>query len=623
MVGLHIYHNTDGINNPQFHTTTLHLEPWHEIQKCYSNESVFVYCSFYDGYPIAQFHDDNFFIYYEGIIYNKTNEEVFDFCKSVVKYDSDVSAQNHLIGSFIESADGDFILMVYHKTTDEYLLFNDYLGRLPFYYHYDGKQFVAGRSLPFIVHNLPRIRIDKNSLTEFLMTEFLIGNNTLLKDVKRLIPAAIIRINPAASGLGMAMVSTSEEFFCADQVFRDKQQAIETLFKLFAKTTNDRVEYLKTKGYKLINTLSGGFDSRVVYGMINQITPDFTNITYEYSQDESDIARELLKKTASSSPYVKLSFDNKVHLQDSSLVFRTGSGVNIYTTSLCYNDNLFLRKHFLHNKSAVFGGLGGEFIRHPFHVMPLTPFAYLSDYCASIPIRKLVPVFNVSRRDFRKYMSDSLNSFKERARESMFKRLYNEYYLNYVVGFGEDRMRMFTWTVHPLMSVPLFRVIRKQIPLKWANFRFFAEFMYKVDSRLLEIPVFGKKVDLRNNKSIGKLTPINQKPIHSLIMYFIKKYGWRYYQIILHIKKYGWQHYREHKNDQAPGVDFSCFEQFYEKLTSFKAIFNYSYIKREYSGWPLNLQYRLLTVVMYLYELEERYCEKIEQEPDNFHAGNR
>lgn len=446
MVGLHIYNDIDGIDKSIDHTATLQLEEWFEKMEYFNNGVISISYSFYKGYPINQYTDNDLIIIYEGMIYNRTNDEVFDFCKSIANSNCDVTLIKDLVGDFVESSDGDFIILIYSKLIGKYIIFNDFIGRLPFYYYFDLKRFIAGRSIPYIIHNIPQICIDKNALTEFIMIEFLIGNNTFFKDVQRLSPAEIIFISTTNNCLKIISQKNKEDYFAADNPFKNKEEAIETLYKEYTKATQNRIEKLKSQGYNLFNTLSGGFDTRAVFGVINNITQDFTNVTYEYCQDESGISRQLLEKTNSKSQFVKLSFNNQANYLDSPLLFRTGNSVNIYTTSICYNDELFMKNEILKNKDAVFLGFGGEFIRHPFSPLPLNPYIYLCYSISCIPIHALLPVLNVSSSGYKKFMMSNLKQYKKKSKEYIYKHLYNEYYRNYVVGAGEDRYRLFAWT---------------------------------------------------------------------------------------------------------------------------------------------------------------------------------
>jgi hypothetical protein len=597
MVGLHIYNNLEAIDKSLDFTATLQLEEWHEKKEYFNNGFVSIVCSFYKGYPINHYNDDHLIIVYEGMIYNRTNDEVFSFCKSLANKGSDITNRKDLIGDFVGSTDGDFIILIYNKLIGESILFNDLTGRLPFYYYFDLKRFIAGRSLPFVIHNIPQIDIDKKALTEFMMIEFLIGKHTFFKDVQRLSPAEIIFISTTNNELKIITQKAREDHYKVDHPFKNKKEALESLVQKCTEVTRQRIEKLKSHGYTIFNTLSGGFDSRAVFGIMNTITQDFTNVTYEYVQDESGIAKQILDRTDSKSRYVKCSFENKVNLLDSPLLYRTGNSVNIYTTSVCYNDSLFMKREILKNKDALFGGFGGEHIRHPYYPLPLSPYTYLCYFYPEAPIHALRPVFNVTSSDFRKFMMETLKQYRKKSKNSVYRHLYDEYYRNYVVGAGEDRTRMFVWTIQPFMANPFVQIIRKRVPLAWSNFQFFTDFISKIDFRLLDIPVFGKTADLHDKNSVKKLTLSNQKLIRSIVLTGVKKYGWLFF--------------RHRMRDKTDLIGFDTFDLFYQRLDFYKDFFNYTFIKSEYNKWPFSVKNRLLSIAMYLFELEKHYARKL------------
>jgi len=279
------------------------------------------------------------------------------------------------------------------------------------------------------------------------------------------------------------------------------------------------------------------------------------------------------------------------------LLFRTGNGVNIYTASVCYNDALFMKREILANKDCLFGGFGGEHIRHPYYSLPVSAYSYLCYYYPEVPVHALLPVFNVASPGFKEFLMDTLKQYREKSKNSVYRHLYEEYYRNYVVGAGEDRTRMFVWTAQPFMASTFAGIIRKRIPLSWSKFQFFTDFLSRIDSRLLDIPVFGKSVDLHDRTGIKKLTPSNQKLVRSVILVLVKKYGWRFFRHRMH--------------DKTNSIGFDKFDLFYKRLDFYKDVFNYNFIKSEYNAWPFPVKSRLLSVAMYLVELEKHYKNKL------------
>lgn len=90
-----------------------------------------------------------------------------------------------LIRKFVAEADGDYI--IYIIKGKQIVIFNDYMGRLPLYYHLDNYQnFFASRKLNFILSNIQECIISKKSIAEYFMFEFQHGTKTLFRDIKKL-----------------------------------------------------------------------------------------------------------------------------------------------------------------------------------------------------------------------------------------------------------------------------------------------------------------------------------------------------------------------------------------------------------------------------------------------------
>jgi hypothetical protein len=99
----------------------------------------------------------------------------------------------------------------------------------------------------------------------------------------------------------------------------------------------------------------------------------------------------------------------------------------------------------------------------------------------------------------RKYFS----SYPEKSATAKLRRLYDEYYRNYVT-VAEERERNHFWITHPLQGGRLFEMMNKRIPLSWVGFEFFTEFLKEIDENLLKTPIFGKPIDLATPESLRK-----------------------------------------------------------------------------------------------------------------------
>lgn len=608
MVGIHVLINKKNLDKAIDHSLNQKIEKNNKITHCYSDEKTYINYTHYDGYPIRQIIDNDFVILIEGMIYNRDDEEVLNFCKSLGKNDREENTKR--ISDFTDKSDGEFIVFVFIKSKNEFIIFNDVLGRLPFYYFFDSVRFIAGRSTPFILHNMPTISVNKMALTQFLLTHYLTGSNTLIKDLKKMVPSEIVFIQSKSEETieCTSVITVDKKTFITENPFKTKKEAIDSLYADCKAGIINRIEKLSKENYNIINTISGGNDSRSVFGLINSITQDFTNVTYEYvqnRQDESNIAQQVLKETRSKSKFVKLSYDNEVDGLDSSLVYRTGCNVNAFTIATSYSGSLVMKNKISTSKDVLFKGFGGEFIRHPYPALPLNAIDFLCYGLPEVPVHKVAPIFGIRVADYKTFLNSTYCSkLQEKSQKDVYKHLYSEYYTN-IVGAGEDRERLLFWTCQPLLSAFFIKTIRKRIPLEWANFKFFWDFLEKIEKKLIKVPLYKHLPDYSSKNLKSRIVKAIKNKKYIFILKFIgKKYFWKSY--VKYIKEYGVSAAKYN------AVNYDRFEYFLKKLDFYKNIFDLAYIKKEYNSWPFNFKCKLQTVAMYLFELEKNHRNKLQ-----------
>lgn len=280
-----------------------------------------------------------------------------------------------------------------------------------------------------------------------------------------------------------------------------------------------------------------------------------------------------------------MKFDNIPNIDDSSIAFKTDGKIDAHTNSVCYNDLQYEKAFFQRKRIALFGGFGGEFIRHPWrkNFLPLKQWGN-----ANNPSTKTVAgFFNLTSNEVNENFSGIFTSIRKQGREAQIKYFYNEYYQNLVRCSGEERNRMFFYSVQPLMSTPFILAIRNRLPLSWVGFRFYRDFLKEINPKLIEVEIFGNAVDIKSEKSL-LLKDLEQKSN-------IKTYARYIRNTILGLKS----------KTVKPFVEIKQLDFFYERLTH-KDDVNLGYIT---SVWPqlgANAQLRLLTLLEYIYECERR-----------------
>lgn len=560
-------------------------EPWHELSIAHKTSNSILCYSHYKGYLIETWNHLDYIIIKEGAIYNISNEEIQNSINAIADSINKPGQCKQLIREFIFKADGEFGISFYNKETQTLLFFNDLLGGLPFYYTCNNGIASLSRSFSYILNQLPNKGWNNNNIAEFLSLGYNLRERTLSSLVSKTQPATLLTFD-TKNGPTLKVETIYKDDFKITNRYESKQEAVNDLVKLFLEGCASRVQYAEKNGYDIVNTMSGGFDSRTVLGGIEKSNVRYTNLTYEYIQDESQIAKGVIDTVESKSEYVKLSFKNTPDLYNVNYVLNTDGRVNVFTNSVCYNDMLEVRKHFGDRNIMYFGGFGGEYIRHPRYPDFIS---FDKSFCAQANTFFFTPKICGSK--YESIRKNIINDFDldSQSKEVLFKDLYNEYYQNLVRCSGEDRTRMFYYTVQPMMSKDFILAIRHRLPLNWTGFTFYGMFLSALDKRLLDVPIYGKP-DTFLSKSGLKREDIRRHWMMSI------KNTVRYY-----LNKYTRYEYRK-QNEYIP---YERLKPYLKQLSNL-SLFNEQFIDNNYKYFDKTLQYTLLDVVLYITEIEKQ-----------------
>ena len=171
--------------------TMLHY-PSYKANILYKDSCALVGSTAYEQYPITSFEDPTFFIVLEGMIYNiddaAIREDLFAIANEVHKGGS----FKETITRFLAQADGEFIVLIYDKQTRDLCVFNDALGRLPFFWYKNDEVLAFSREIKFMYPFIGQITFHRLALMEYLLYGFALGERTLIEGVERLLPATLV-----------------------------------------------------------------------------------------------------------------------------------------------------------------------------------------------------------------------------------------------------------------------------------------------------------------------------------------------------------------------------------------------------------------------------------------------
>ncbi len=548
----------------------LKKEAWHYVNKLFENNglnyTIGVLASQYDGYPINSWSEDGCFFLVEGIIYNQSEDWIKASLTEISK-DYDKS----LLSAFVKDTDGDYVICIVNK--GKILIFNDELGGLPFNYAISENRFVAGRNLSWVAKE-GGAELSKKNIAELLCFNYNMAGRTIFENIKSMKPAMFIECKEVEGQLEFSKGDSVERCYELKQPFKTKKEAILVLRDLFLKGCKTRCDYAKENGYEIVNTMSGGYDSRTVLGGIEACiaSDEYKNLTYEYKQDESIVATKVLEALGSKSEYIKLSYENVPNYYDSELSYKTEGKIATYINSICYNDLKYSYDHCFNGKRLLyFGGFGGEFIRHPLF-SNIWRASNIGDKM-SPSLKEVSLLIGIDYKITKQLIESTFSSTS--SSESFCKMFYDEYYRNYVRGAGEERIRMFYFSVQPLMSKEFILTIRNRVPLKWVGYEFYTDFLRAINPALVSVELFSKRPNIFSKSSLKRSDFRNQSILYNVLRYIKGQFS------------------KPLKKIYVDGL---------ERTNSFELILDKEFFNNHFDEYSLHTQCKIASVLYYLDE---------------------
>lgn len=441
---------------------------------------------------------------------------------------------------------------------------------------------------------MPEIRIHKSSLVEFLMFELPLGNKTIFSDIVLTLPSQLIVVEKNGDTLS-AEVSDSTEFnFALTNPFKNEKESIHYLKNVFIKAVQDRVITLEKQGFGIIADLSGGYDSRGVLGGLSKITKNVDYFTFEYVWDESPWAQGIFEKMGSPGTYHKCSFKNVMdETEIGHLVYMTDGMVNYDTTSVSFNDLAYIKRTWP-KKAGQFHGYGGEFIRRPFQYFSHSLFEMCNSHLYSaLSIDHACKIIRINAQDYKKELTSYFNTYPEKAPQDQLRRFYYEYYFKSGAAI-DNRERILSLVVNPFLSPPFLQAVFSRVPLKWISYNYYIKFMYEIDPRLTEYPIYNSSINLQSRLGI-----FGYEMVEWAFKFIIRTPTLFSVYNRLHKKK------KTVKNTTL----LEKFRLYYDSVSFSSKIFDRDVIESTLEEG--DAKRRILTLLMYFKELEDRYKEKI------------
>lgn len=576
----------------------------------FRDPNVIIIFSGYDSYPRI-YHETEEFVYcFEGMIYNISSEDLANELQSISQCLVQ-GAVDEKISDFVHDMDGDFLCIVYAKSSSKLVVFNDRLARLSAFYSDDENLFVMSREMRFILHFLPAVILDRMNIAQFLMFEYSLGDRTFFKSVHRFMESHMGLLSFSIGDMG-GMVKSTIKQSCSisfDRLDKEvsREDCLEQVLTHFLTAVKRRADACSARGFELIADISGGYDTRAVVVGLEKLGIDVEYYTHcLVSGDESAIAKDLASIYGKHVNVVNVNHDLSMQ-EFSQMVYLSDCQVNGWTAGTAWKDSLGKKKTFLEGRSvANFMGFAGEALRHPFPIPPgytsLTSMVKAGILATTIRDDRVSELLGIPLHDIHQDLITYFQTYPETTFEGRLKHYCFEFFHHQGIA-GEDRTRRLFWTVQPFGSHILYMYEMNKVPLSFANYSMFSDFLRAMDERALTVPIYGSNID-----------PTKKRSFRILDFMIGIRYRLRNAIISRPLLKKLLLKYKQRKRDT---LFFNTFGQqalsVHRKLTNTRDIMTEKKLKefylQEYN--PLNA-YRLLSLLMYLERLESMYGDKVQ-----------
>ncbi len=291
------------------------------------------------------FEDESRILVLEGVILNK---------RQLIK-DNDNAAWSDVVwrlyiergDAFYNSFRGSFSGLLYDKIKEKWIIFTDHIGSKRLYYYKNEEVLVVSSEIREIYDYLKEknlgVKLNINAAYMLLSYGYMLQNNTLCEDIKKLLPGNYILFQKGAFEINeyykLPTSTTTGDY--------DEEAVIEALDKNFRNVIQLHFEKDKEYSYEHFVSLSGGLDSRMVswvahdLGYIRQINFTFSQSGYLDETIPKQISSDLKHE------WIFKALDNGLFLEDiDEITSRTGGDILYY--GLAHSNSLYKLIDFTH-----------------------------------------------------------------------------------------------------------------------------------------------------------------------------------------------------------------------------------------------------------------------------------
>ncbi len=450
-------------------------------------KNLFIAGTKYENYPLDFLRNDEFKVILEGKIYNKSVDQINKEINSIIRKIGDKVALKMSVLKFISETDGDYLLLIYDSKKEMLFLFNDLLGRLPFYFTLWKSNIIISREIRFLSNILENRDYDKIGIAQSLLFGYPLGERTFIENFNRVPPASLIFIS-LKSGEWENSRLYNFNFEIKEHSNLSMQKCTDELIDLLTESCKARL----SPNAKNVLSLSGGLDSRALAIILKSTMLDFSTATYlgykEFADKDAVGAEEIARRLNLKWELIKVGTPKGI---DVNKLIKYKNGLNTLSSVFLLTFYEQLVHKFGKNMVYITGDGGDKIFPDHRPAQKIRSLKELAEYLISnkyfFTPAKIERLLGIKEADLIEGITTLLYSYPEQGLEFKFERFtIVERGIKWLFE-GEDRNRFFFWSVAPYYGQFVFNYAMNVSDNLKSGHKLYNNFLANLSPELLKI----------------------------------------------------------------------------------------------------------------------------------------
>lgn len=264
------------------------------------------------------------FLWFDGEVYESDDPRISN---EQLRKPAQLFVDAYLAGTLptlLRKLDGAFCAVLIDKRQHKIVLITDRLGMRNLYYQQSKLGFTWAAEVKAIaIASGSELTVDQHSFDCFMERGFLLEDHTWFADIELIAPATVVEYDYQNDQLTQSLYWRWSEIKQQQLSFND---AVDQAAELMIRSVKARFDPDDNQGV----SLSGGLDSRLIVGIVNQLWPDYEGTAFTFGMQncaDISIAREVMQLLPKWQHQIRIFTDNnwftprleKIYLSDGML----------------------------------------------------------------------------------------------------------------------------------------------------------------------------------------------------------------------------------------------------------------------------------------------------------------